>query len=110
MSIAWIYLCIAIVAEVVATSALRAAEGFTHPIPTVLVVVGYVIAFCCLSLTLRDIPVGVAYAVWSGVGIVLVSVFAWFYYGQHLTPEALIGIALIIAGVVVVQVHSTSPH
>jgi len=103
---AWLILTIAIVAEVIATTALKAAEGFTHTVPSVLVVLGYGVAFWCLSLTLRAIPVGVAYAVWSGVGIVLVSLIAWFLYGQELDPPALVGIALILAGVVVINLGS----
>lgn len=104
----WLYLAIAIVAEVVATSALRGADGFTRPAPSVVVVVGYAVAFYCLSLALRGIPVGVAYAVWSGVGIVLVSVIAWLLYGQALDAAAWTGIGLILAGVLVLNLFSKS--
>lgn len=103
-----VYLLIAIIAEVIATSAMKAAEGFTKLIPSVLVVVGYGVAFYFLSLTLKTIPIGIAYAVWSGVGIVLVSVFAYFYYGQSLDLPALVGMALIIAGVLVINLFSRS--
>ena len=102
----WLFLSAAIAAEVVATSALKASEGLTKLWPSVLVVCGYVIAFYCLSLTLRAIPVGVAYAIWSGVGIVLVSLIAWLVFGQKLDAPAMIGMALIISGVVVMNVFS----
>ncbi|MCT9114729.1 SMR family transporter [Cupriavidus gilardii] len=104
----WIYLAIAIVAEVIATTALKAAAGFTRPLPSVVVVTGYAIAFFCLSLTLRHVPIGIAYAIWSGVGIVLVSVAAWLLFGQRLDLPALLGIALIMAGVLVINLWSKS--
>ena len=102
----WIFLSIAIVAEVIATSALKASEGFSTPLPTLLMVVGYAIAFYLLALTLRTIPVGVAYAIWSGAGIVLITAVAWLMYGQKLDLPALLGMGLIIAGVVVLNVFS----
>jgi small multidrug resistance pump len=104
----WLYLGIAIVCEVIATSSLKASEGFTRLWPSVIVVVGYAAAFYCLSLTLRTIPVGVAYAVWSGVGIILVTLAGWYFYEQQLDTPALIGIALIAAGVVVLNTLSKS--
>ncbi|KAA0178989.1 QacE family quaternary ammonium compound efflux SMR transporter [Cupriavidus cauae] len=104
----WIYLSIAIVAEVIATTALKAAAGFTRPLPSLVVVTGYAIAFFCLSLTLRSVPIGIAYAIWSGVGIVLVSVAAWLLFGQRLDLPALLGIALIMAGVLVINLWSKS--
>lgn len=104
----YVYLLIAIVAEVIATSALKQAEGFTKLGPSAIVVVGYCVAFFCLSLTLRTLPVGIAYAIWSGVGIVLVTGFAWVYYGQKLDLPALIGLGLIIAGVIVINLLSKS--
>ena len=104
----WLFLSIAIVSEVVATSALKASNGFTQLWPSLLVVAGYAIAFYFLSLTLRTIPVGVAYAIWSGVGIVLISLIAWLVFGQSLDTPAIIGLALIIAGVVVLQIFSKS--
>ena len=104
----YVYLAIAIVSEVVATSALRAAEGFTRLAPSVLVVVGYALAFLFLSLTLKTIPVGNAYAIWAGVGIVLVSLVAYFLYGQALDAPALIGMAMIVAGVLVINLFSKS--
>ena len=102
----WLYLTIAIVSEVVATSALKATEGFTRWVPSLLVVVGYASAFYFLSLTLRSIPIGLAYAVWSGVGIVLVSLVGWLLYQQSLDAAALIGIGLIVAGVLVLNLFS----
>jgi small multidrug resistance pump len=104
----WLYLAIAIVSEVIATSALKASESFTRPGPSFVVVAGYAIAFYFLSLTLRTIPVGIAYAVWSGVGIVLVSLVGWFLYGQRLDMAAYLGIGLIAAGVVVLNIFSKS--
>ena len=107
----WLLLSIAIVAEVIATSALKAADGFTRPVPSLVVIAGYGIAFYFLSLALRGIPVGVAYAVWSGVGIVLISVIGWLAFGQTLDAAAVFGIGLIMAGVIVLNVFSrTSVH
>jgi len=102
----WIYLAIAIVSEVVATSALKAAEGFTRLVPSTLVVVGYALAFYFLSLTLRTIPLGVAYAIWAGVGVALVALVGWVVYHQSLDIAALIGISLIVSGVIVLNLFS----
>ena len=104
----YLYLTIAIVSEVIATSALKAASGFTRLGPSLLVVVGYASAFYFLSLTLRTIPLGVAYAIWSGVGVALVTAVAWVFYGQRLDWPAIIGLALIIAGVLVLNLFSKS--
>lgn len=104
----WVYLMIAILAEVAATSALKASEGFTRLWPSVIVVLGYGAAFYFLSLTLRTIPVGVVYAVWSGIGIVLISLIGWIVYRQSLDVPTIIGIALILAGVVVINLLSKS--
>lgn len=104
----FLYLFIAIIAEVFATSALKASEQFSKPIPSIIVVVGYLIAFYFLSLTLKTIPVGIAYALWSGVGIVLVSGAGYFLYKQTLDLPALLGIGLIILGVIVINVFSKS--
>ena len=98
---AWTYLGLAIVAEVIATSALKASAGFSRPGPSAVVVIGYGIAFYFLSLTLQTIPVGVTYAIWSGVGIVLITLVAWLVYGQSLDAAAIVGLSLIIAGVAV---------
>ncbi len=104
----WLYLAIAIVSEVVATSALKASAGFTRLYPSLLVVGGYALAFYFLSLTLRTIPVGVAYAIWSGVGVVLVCLLGWLVYGQKLDMPAVAGIGLIVAGVVVLNAFSSA--
>lgn len=104
----WLYLGAAIVAEVIATSLLKQSESFTKLWPSVGTVAGYGVAFFFLSLTLKTLPVGIAYALWSGVGIVLISVVAWIAFGQKLDGAALAGIALIIAGVVVINVFSKS--
>jgi small multidrug resistance pump len=104
----WFYLAIAIVSEVLATSALKASDGFTRLYPSVLVAVGYGSAFYFLSLTLRTIPVGIAYAVWSGVGVMLISLVGWVIYGQRLDTAALVGIGLIAAGVVLLNTFSKS--
>jgi small multidrug resistance pump len=103
---AYLYLGIAIVCEVIATSAMRASNGFTRLGPSVIVVIGYGCAFYLLSLTLRTVPVGVAYAIWSGLGIVLVSLAAYVVYHQVLDFAALAGMALILSGVVVMNVFS----
>ncbi len=95
-------------AEVVATSALKAANEFTNLIPSLMVILGYIIAFYCLMLSLRGIPLGVAYAIWSGVGIVLVALVGYFYYKQSLDIQAIIGIALIILGVFTIQLFSNT--
>ena len=102
------YLAVAIVAEVIATSALKASEGFSRLVPSLVVVAGYGIAFFCLSLTLRTIPVGVVYAIWSGVGIVLIALAGYFVFGQVLDAPALIGMGLIVAGVLVINLFSRS--
>jgi multidrug transporter EmrE-like cation transporter len=106
----WLILGIAIMAETMATAALKSSEGFTRLVPSVLVVVGYAVAFYCLSVTLRVIPVGIAYAIWSGVGIILITIIGWTLFGQKLDAPALIGMALIIAGVVIMNVFSKSGH
>lgn len=105
---AWMMLGLAIVAEVIGTSALKASEGFTRMWPSLLVVLGYAVAFYCLSLVLKSIPVGVAYAIWSGLGIVLITVAAFLLYGQRIDLAGLVGMALIVAGVVVLNVFSKS--
>ncbi|AXT46273.1 MULTISPECIES: DMT family transporter [Chromobacterium] len=104
----WLFLAVAIVSEVIATSSLKASEGFTRLGPSLLTGAGYLLAFYMLSLTLRQIPVGVAYALWSGVGIVLVSIVGWVLYGQKLDAPAMIGMGLIVAGVLVMNLMSKS--
>ncbi|MAS41984.1 small multidrug resistance pump [Albimonas donghaensis] len=109
--IVWIYLIVAVVGEVIGTTALKSSEGFTRLGPSVVVVGGYAVAFFFLSLTLRHMPVGVAYAMWSGVGTVLITLIGWVIFSQKLDLAAIAGIGLIVAGVVVLQLFSdTSPH
>ena len=99
----WLYLAIAIVAEVVGTTFLKSAAGFTRLLPSLAVVAGYGTAFFFLSLVLKSIPVGIAYAIWSGIGIALISLIGWFYYDQRLDLPSIFGICLIMAGVVVIN-------
>ncbi|UOR05544.1 multidrug efflux SMR transporter [Hymenobacter aerilatus] len=107
----WVILLVAILAETVATSALKASEGFTRLGPSALTVVGYALAFYCLSLTLRSIPIGVAYAVWSAVGIILITLVGVVVYKQVPDAMTLLGLALIIAGVLVLNLlGKTSVH
>ena len=103
---AYIYLLLAIIAEVVGTSALKASDGFKNWIPNVIVIVGYGLAFYFLSLVLKSIPVGVAYAIWSGLGIVLISLVGYIYFQQRPDFPAVIGMALIISGVIVINLFS----
>lgn len=104
----WVLLAIAIGAEVVATSALKAAEGFTRLAPSAIVILGYCVSFYCLSLALKTIPVGIAYALWSGVGVICIAAIGWFAYDQKLDLAAIIGLALILAGVLVINLLSKS--
>jgi len=104
----WIYLFIAICAEVIGTSALKASDGFSKLRPAVVVVAGYGIAFYCLSMTLRTIPVGIAYAIWTGLGTVLIGVVGWLVFDQHIDTAGIIGMALIIAGVLIINLLSKS--
>jgi small multidrug resistance pump len=101
----------AIISEVIATSALKASDGFTRLWPSVVTAIGYLISFYLLSLVLKTISVGVAYAIWSGLGIVLIACIGWAVFGQKLDLPALLGMALIIAGVVVINLFSkTTGH
>jgi small multidrug resistance pump len=104
----WLYLVVAVVSETVATSSLKASEGFTRPLPSALVVIGYGAAFYFLSLTLRVIPVGIAYAIWSGLGVILISLTGWLLFGQKLDAPAMIGMALIVSGVIIMNVFSSN--
>jgi small multidrug resistance pump len=104
----WLFLSIAIISEVIATSALKSSNGFTQLWPSLVVAAGYAAAFFFLSLTLRTIPVGIAYAIWSGAGIVLITLIAWLVLGQTLDGPAIIGLALIVAGVIILNVFSKS--
>ncbi len=104
----YLTLFIAIVAEVIATSALKASDGFTRLGPSIVVVIGYTTAFYFLSLTLRTMPIGIAYAIWSAAGIVILAAIGWLIYGQRLDAPALIGLGLILAGVLTVNLFSAS--
>ncbi len=105
---AWIYLCIAIIAEVIATTALKQTEGFTKLVPSFLVVSGYGIAFYLLSKIVQLLPLAITYAIWSGAGIALVGIVGWIWLGQKLDPAAILGISLIILGVIVINVFSST--
>ncbi|MGI1662477.1 DMT family transporter [Palleronia sp. KMU-117] len=104
----WVYLAIAITAEVIATAALKATDGFTRLGPTVVSLTGYVVAFYFLAIVLRTIPVGIAYAIWAGAGVALVALIGLVVYGQKLDLAAVVGITLIVAGVVVLNTLSDS--
>lgn len=104
----YIYLAIAIISEVAGTSALKASAQFTKPVPTLIVVLGYALSFYMLTKVLKTIPLGITYALWSGLGMILVALVGTFYYRQTLDLPALLGIGLIVAGVVVMQLFSKS--
>ncbi|VXC15440.1 multidrug resistance protein; DLP12 prophage [Pseudomonas sp. 8Z] len=104
----YLYLAIAIAAEVIATTSMKAIDGFNKPLPLLLVIGGYAIAFWMLTLVVRSIPVGIAYAIWAGLGIVLVSIAALVLYQQKLDLPAILGMGLIVSGVVVIQLFSHS--
>ncbi len=104
----WLAIAIAIVAEVTATTALKASNEFTRLWPSLIVVAGYGVAFYFMTISMRVLPVGIMYAIWSGLGIVLVSIIGWFVYKQTLDVPAMIGMGLIILGVVVINVFSKS--
>ena len=103
----WTFLAMAIFSEVVATSSLKSTEGFTNLIPSVIVLVGYSAAFYFLSLTLNEVPVGIAYAIWSGAGIVGIAIVAMIFHEQNLDAGAMIGMGLIILGIIVMRTYST---
>ena len=103
---AYIYLTIAVICEVVATSSLKATQEFTRLIPTLVVITGYLAAFYFLTLSLKTLTIGVAYAIWSGLGIVLIAIFGYIIYREMLDIPAIIGIVLILTGIVVINVFS----
>ncbi|MDQ2079345.1 multidrug efflux SMR transporter [Xanthobacteraceae bacterium Astr-EGSB] len=105
---AYAVLLLAIVAEVIATSALNASDGFTRLGPSLITVAGYGLAFFCLAHTVRYIPVGIAYAIWSGIGMVLIAAIGWIWFRQTLDTAAMVGIGLILAGVLVINTMSSS--
>ena len=102
----WLFLSLAIATEIMATTALKYADGFTRPVPTVGAIIALTLSMYLLSLTLRVLPVGVAYAIWAGVGIVLISLIGAVVFGQRLDLPAIIGIALIVGGVVSINLFS----
>lgn len=104
----YLFLLIAILLETLATTSLKASEGFTKPLPTTLTILGYIGAFYFLSLTLKTIPLGISYALWSGIGIVLITLVGFFIYKQRLDLPAIIGIGFILIGVIVIQLFSKS--
>ncbi|MCC2958078.1 QacE family quaternary ammonium compound efflux SMR transporter [Massilia sp. IC2-477] len=105
---AYLFLAFAIVAEVIGTTALKASDSFTKPLPSLVTVGCYALSFYLLTFSLRILPTGIAYAIWSGVGIVLISLISWAVYGQRLDLPAIAGLALIIAGVAVINLFSNS--
>jgi small multidrug resistance pump len=104
----YVYLSIAIALEVIATTMLKASDGFTRLWPSVVSLAGYAAAFYVLALTMRTIPVGIIYAIWSGAGIVLITLVGWVVYDQKLDAAALVGLTLIVAGVGIVNLFSKS--
>ncbi len=104
----YLILLIAIIAEVIATSLLKASEGFTKIMPSLVVILGYSIAFYCLSLTLKTMSIGIVYAIWSGTGIVLITLIGKFFFQQQLDFAAQIGIGLIVLGVLIINLCSKS--
>ncbi|WP_342325251.1 SMR family transporter [Kosakonia sp. BYX6] len=105
---ALVFLAIAIVMEVIATTALKSSDSFTRLIPSVICIAGYCIAFWCLTIPMRSIPTGIIYAIWSGAGIVLIGIVGWLVHGQRLDFPAMAGIGLIIAGVIIINLFSKS--
>lgn len=106
----YIYLVLAVAAETIGTTALQASQQFSRLGPSLLVIAGYATAFWFLSLTLRVLPVGVAYAIWSGLGIVLIALIGWAVFGQRLDGAAILGMSLILAGILVIQLFSATAH
>jgi small multidrug resistance pump len=102
----WLYLAIAIISEITATSSLKASEGFTKLVPSMAVVIGYGLSFYFLSLTLKVIPIGITYAIWAGLGIVLLAIVGWVFYGQKLDTAAIVGIGFILTGVLIMNLFS----
>lgn len=103
---AYFYLAVAIIAEVIGTSSLKASEEFTRPGPSLMVFAGYGVSFYFLTLAFRTIPLGVAYAIWSGLGIALITLIGYVYFRQVLDAPAILGISLIVAGVAVIKLFS----
>ena len=104
----WIYLIIAIITEVIATSALKESEGFTKAIPSLIVIIGYSMTFYFMSLTLREMSVGITYAIWSGMGILLITLIGYFRYNQMIDAPAVLGMSLIALGIIILRFFSNS--
>ena len=110
MKLAYAYLFFAIISEVIATSALKASEGFTRLLPSLFVLTGYILSLYFLSLVMKTIPIGISYAIWSGIGIALITLTGAIYFQQVPDLPALVGIVLIISGVIIIQVFSKMTH
>ena len=108
MPVQYLYLILAVAAETVGTTALQASKEFTRLVPSLIVVVGYSLSFYLLAQTLRYMPVGIVYAIWSGLGIILIAAIGYVIFGQKLDLAATLGMALIILGIVVIQLFSKS--
>ncbi|MEQ6248018.1 SMR family transporter [Sulfitobacter sp. HNIBRBA3233] len=107
----YVALALAVLTETIGTTALQASQQFTRLWPSVLVVVSYALSFYFMAVALKSLPVGIVYALWSGLGIVLISAMGYFIYGQKLDLPALLGLGLIIAGIAVIHLYSaTTPH
>lgn len=107
----WLFLGLAVLFETIGTTALQASQQFTRPGPSVIVVAGYAVSFYLLALTLKVMPVGVVYALWSGLGICFIAMIGYVVFGQKLDTAALVGIGLILAGILVINLFSsTAPH
>ena len=104
----WTYLIIAIITEVIATSALKESEGFTKAIPSLIVIIGYSMTFYFMSLVLREMSVGITYAIWSGMGILLITTIGYFRYNQMLDVPAVLGMSFIALGIIILRVFSNS--
>ncbi|MEN3754149.1 SMR family transporter [Mangrovibacter yixingensis] len=102
----WFYLSIAILCEVIATSSLKLSDGFTRLWPSLITVLGYGVAFYLLAVSMRTLPTGIIYAIWSGTGVVLIGLVGWLFMGQKLDLPAMLGMGLIIAGVLVINLFS----
>lgn len=107
----YLILALAVLAETIGTTALQASQQFSKPLPSILVVVAYAMSFYLLSVTLRTMPVGIVYALWSGLGIILIATIGWVVFGQRLDLPAMIGLLMIIGGIAVIHLFSaTSSH
>ena len=104
----WIYLIIAIITEVIATSALKESEGFTKAIPSLIVIIGYSMTFYFMSLVLREMSIGITYAIWSGMGILLITTIGYFRYNQMLDAPAVLGMSFIALGIIILRAFSNS--